>query len=128
MIVCKCGLHPDTYESMEAYFTKCEQDGLSYRQVFHNNPQLEQFRALAMRNRRRVCYDFAESIGATIRFRSYSKTTVPCKIANLVCETEASVCKLVEARADEVEARADQVEARADQVGARADQVEARAD
>ena len=88
MIIARCALHPESLEEMESYFTKCEADGLTNRQVFHNNKELEQFRALAMRNRRRVCYEFADAIGATIRFRSYSKSAKPCKIANLVCETE----------------------------------------
>ena len=90
MIVCRCSMHPETYEAMETYFTKCQTDGMTNMQVFHNNKTLEQFRALAMRNRRRICHEFADAIGARVRFRTYSKSPTPCKIANLVCETEAS--------------------------------------
>ena len=90
MIVCKCSMHPETYEAMETYLTKCQADGMTNMQVFNNNKTLEQFRALAMRNRRRICNDFAEAVGARVRFRTYSKSPTPCKIANLVCETEVS--------------------------------------
>lgn len=88
MVIATTSADEQTYEEMEQYFIKCEEAKMTYRQVFYNNNETEQFRALVMRNRRRVAYDFAHSLGVDIRFRKYSKTTPPCHIAHYQFDTE----------------------------------------
>ena len=45
------------------------------------------------RNRRRVVYEFAEALGLTVRFRTYSSCKTPYKIANIDFETETNFVK-----------------------------------
>jgi len=90
MVIASTSIDEKTYEEMEQYFIECEKSGMTYKEVFYNNALTEQFRALIMRNRRRIAYDFAQSIGAEIRFRKYSKTTPPCNIAHYQFETESN--------------------------------------
>lgn len=90
MVIASTSIDEKTYEEMEKYFIECENSKMTYREVFYNNVETEQFRALIMRNRRRVAYDFAQSLGVEIRFRKYSKTTPPCNIAHYQFETESN--------------------------------------
>lgn len=81
-VIAKTGLDSKTYSEMESYFLRCEEDKKTHKDVFFNNPIIEQFQALVVRNRRRVVHDFAEAAGITIRSRKYSKGTKPMGIAN----------------------------------------------
>lgn len=78
---------------MENFFIKCEEDGMTNREVFHHNPTTEAFRSLVTRNRRRIVYDYAEALGLTVRFRTYSSCKAPYKIANIDFETETNFVK-----------------------------------
>jgi hypothetical protein len=95
-IITQTGMDPSTYMQMEKYFLKCEEDGKTLKQVFMNNPVLEQFQALVVRNRRRIIHDFAKSTGITIRSRRYTKGTKPMFIANEEFITMNNYVKFVE--------------------------------
>lgn len=81
-IIANTGIDPKTYTEMEMYFLECEQQGKTNKDVFLNNPILEQFQALAVRNRRRAIHDFAKAADISIRSRKYTKGTMPVQIAN----------------------------------------------
>ncbi len=81
-IIAKTGIDSSTYVEMEKYFLRCEDEGKTVKEVFLNNPVLEQFQALIVRNRRRIVHDFAKAAGITIRSRNYTKGTKPMGIAN----------------------------------------------
>lgn len=89
-------MDPETYKQMENYFTECEKKGKTYKEVFFDNPIIEQFQALVVRNRRRTIHDFAEQIGASVRSRKYSKGVEPMSIANEEFFTQTNYVKLVD--------------------------------
>ena len=95
-IITKTGIDAKTYTEMERYFLQCEQEGKTLKDVFLNNPILEQFQALVVRNRRRIIHDFAEAAGISIRSRNYTKGTKPMAIANEEFVTMNYYVKFVE--------------------------------
>ena len=92
----RTSMDSSTYLEMENYFLQCEKNGLTYRDVFFNNPILEQFQALLVRNRRRLIYEFAQACNATIRSRKYTKATKPLHIANEEFTTQTNYVKFYE--------------------------------
>ena len=95
-IISKTSIDPQTYLEMENYFLECEKNQMTYKEVFFNNPVLEQFQALLVRNRRRLIYDFATACNATIRSRKYTKATKPLHIANEEFTTQTNYVKFFE--------------------------------
>lgn len=95
-IVANTTIDKTTYEDMEAYFLECEEAGKTYREVFENNPVMEQFKALVVRNRRRLVWDFAKAIGAVVRGRDYTKGASKMEIANIEIETQTCYTKFRE--------------------------------
>ena len=95
-IITKTGIDPGTYTDMEKYFLMCEQEGKTIKDVFLNNPIIEQFQALIIRNRRRIIHDFAQAAGISIRSRQYNKGTKPMHIANEEFVTPNNYVKFTE--------------------------------
>mgnify|MGYP003645995204 FL=1 len=95
-IISRTSIDPETYLQMENYFLECEKNQMTYKEVFLNNPILEQFQALLVRNRRRLIYDFAKACNATIRSRKYTKATKPLFIANEEFTTQTNYVKFFE--------------------------------
>ena len=94
--VTRTSMDPGTYLEMENYFLECEERQMTYKEVFLNNPILEQFQALMVRNRRRVIYDFSKACNATIRSRRYTKAIKPLQIANEEFTTQTNYVKFYE--------------------------------
>jgi len=95
-IISRTSMDPTTYLQMENYFLDCEQKGLTIKEVFLNNPIIEQFQALIVRNRRRLIHDFAKACNASIRSRKYTKATKPLFIANEEFTTQTNYVKFFE--------------------------------
>ena len=96
LIIAKTSIDRKTYLQLENYFLDCEKNNLTYKEVFFNNPVLEQFQALLIRNRRRLVYDFAKATNSTIRSRKYTKATTPLHIANEELVTQNNYIKFYE--------------------------------
>jgi hypothetical protein len=96
MTIAHTSMDPQTYLEMENYFLECEKNQMTYKEVFFNNPILEQFQALLVRNRRRIIFEFAKACNATIRSRKYTKATKPLFIANEEFTTQTNYVKFFE--------------------------------
>ena len=94
-VVSKVNMDAECYKQFERYLVKCETEGKTYRQVFESNDVIDQFKALITRNRRRLVYDFATSIGATVRGRRYTKGQTQFQIASFELETHSNYVNFV---------------------------------
>lgn len=93
MIVADTSLDEAVYAQMEEYFEQCEERKMSYRDVFYNNKNTEALRALIMRNRRNLVYEFASALGVKVPFRKYTKASHEMNIAQYSFETEYNTVK-----------------------------------
>ena len=94
-VVSKITMDAECYKEFERYLVKCETEAKTYRQVFESNEVIDRFKALITRNRRRIVYDFATSIGATVRGRRYTKGQHPFHIASFEVETHSNYVSFV---------------------------------
>lgn len=93
MVIADTSIDDAVYAQMEEYFEQCEERKMTYRDVFYNNKNTEALRALIMRNRRNLVFEFANALNIKVPFRKYTKASHDMNIAQYSFETEYNTVK-----------------------------------
>jgi len=90
-IVCHAGVDAQTYEAFEEHLCACEEQKLTFAQVFENDRKIARMRLLCKRNRRRLVKQMADVLHVDVDTRKDAHGTNDQDIASIDLETESNV-------------------------------------